>query len=177
MLNPLGSLAAIEVVQEADLVIWCGSKVSQNTGMNWTLLTPSQATITIDFDPLEHGRTFRPTVALLGDVRETVRALDVALGASMAGTRPDWEARIAEIRTKTDAVKDEEIASNQVPVLPPRVMEDIRKRLGSDDIIVSDASFPAGWISAYIPALKPGRQFLFARGWSRWRATARFSTR
>ncbi|MGR3378930.1 thiamine pyrophosphate-binding protein [Salipiger abyssi] len=164
VLNPLGAKAAIDLIQEADLVIWCGSKVSQNTGMNWTLPKPEQATITIDFDPLEHGRTFRPTVPLMGDVRETVRALDAALGESMAGSRPDWDARIAEVKAACDAVKAEEMASDQVPVLPPRIMAEIGKRLGEDDIVVSDASFAAGWISGYLPAKAPGRQFLFARG-------------
>lgn len=164
VLNPLGSLAAIELMQEADLVIWCGSKVSQNTGMNWTLPTPEQATITIDFDPLEHGRTFRPTVALLGDVRETVLALDRAMGASRAGMNPGWEARIAEVKAKADAVKAEEMASPQVPILPPRIMAEIAGRLDDADVVVSDASFAAGWISGYIPAKRPGRQFLFARG-------------
>lgn len=43
-------------------------------------------------------------------------------------------------------------------------MAEIAKRLGAEDIVVSDASFSAGWISGYIPALRPGRQFLFARG-------------
>lgn len=164
VLNPLGAAAAIELMQEADLVIWCGSKVSQNTGMNWTLPTPEQATITIDFDPLEHGRTFRPTVALLGDVRETVIALDAAMGASRAGANPDWDARIAEVKAKADAIKAEEMASPQVPIVPPRIMAEIAARLDEDDIMVSDASFAAGWISGYIPARRSGRQFLFARG-------------
>lgn len=164
VLNPLGSSAAIELIQEADLVIWCGSKVSQNTGMNWTLPTPDQATITIDFDPLEHGRTFRPTVALLGDVRETVEALDAALGDSLADAHPDWMARIRDGIAAADAVKAEEMASDQVPVLPPRIMAEIAKRLDDQDVVVSDASFAAGWIAGYIPAKKAGRQFLYARG-------------
>jgi len=164
VLNPLGSKAAIDLIQEADLVIWCGSKVSQNTGMNWTLPKPDQATITIDFDPLEHGRTFRPTVPLLGDVREIITALDAALGESMADSRPDWMARIAEAKAECDAAKAEEMRSDQIPVLPPRVMAEIDKRLGDKDIVVSDASFSAGWISGYIPAREPGRKFLFARG-------------
>ncbi|PZQ48314.1 MAG: acetolactate synthase [Rhodovulum sulfidophilum] len=162
VLNPLGSWAAIELIQEADLVIWCGSKVSQNTGMNWTLPTPAQATITIDCDPLEHGRTFRPTVPLLGDVREIMTALGAALGAQPE--RADWVARIAEVRAEGDRVKAEEMAATSQPVQPPRVMAEIAKRLGEDDIVVSDASFAAGWISGYIPAKRPGRQFLFARG-------------
>ncbi|WAP68290.1 thiamine pyrophosphate-binding protein [Jiella pelagia] len=164
VLNPLGSWAAIELIQEADLVIWCGSKVSQNTGMNWTLPKPEQATITIDCDPLEHGRTFRPTVPLLGDVREIVTALDAALGDSLAGTRPDWEARIVEVIETGERAKAEEIASEAVPISPPRVMAEIAKRLGDDDIVVSDASFAAGWIAGYIPAKRPGRQFVYARG-------------
>ena len=164
VLNPLGAKAAIDLIPEADLVIWCGSKVSQNTGMNWTLPTPEQATITIDIDPLEHGRTFRPTVPLLGDIRATITALDAALGDSMAGTRPDWDTRIAEVKKDADAAKAKEMASDAVPVLPPRVMAEIAKRLGEDDVMVSDASFSAGWIAGYIPAKKPGRQFVYARG-------------
>lgn len=162
VLNPLGSWAAIELVREADLVIWCGSKVSQNTGMNWTLPTPAQATITIDCDPLEHGRTFRPTVPLLGDVREIVTALAAALGEQPA--RPAWAARIAEVKAEGERQKAEEVAAATIPVQPPRVMAEIARRLGEDDIVVSDASFAAGWIAGYIPARRPGRQFLFARG-------------
>ncbi|MFB2551987.1 thiamine pyrophosphate-binding protein [Ensifer soli] len=164
VLNPLGSWAAIELIQEADLIVWCGSKVSQNTGMNWTLPKPDQATITIDCDPLEHGRTFRPTVPLLGDVREIIAALGAALSEDFTGTRPDWEARIAAVKADGEARKAEEIAADTVPISPPRVMDEIARRLGADDVIVSDASFAAGWIAGYIPAKKPGRQFVYARG-------------
>lgn len=164
VLNPLGSLAAIELIKEADLIIWCGSKVSQNTGMNWTLPTPEQATITIDFDPLEHGRTFRPTVPLLGDVRETIRALDAALGKDRSKTNPNWAKRIAEVKAECDAVIEAEMSSDQIPVLPPRAIAELAKRLGPNDIIVSDASFSAGWLSGYLKTDKPGRQFVFARG-------------
>lgn len=164
VLNPLGNKAAIDLIGEADLVIWCGSKVSQNTGMNWTLPTPAQATITIDIDPLEHGRTFRPTVPLLGDIRETVKALDAALGESRAGKNKAWHKQIAKVKKEAADERAREEASDAIPIMPPRVMAAIRERLGEDDVIVSDASFSAGWIAGYIPAKKPARQFLYARG-------------
>lgn len=160
-LNPLGSYAAIELIKEADLVIWCGSKASQNTAMNWTLPLPTQATITIDSDPNEHGRTFRPTVSLYADVKEALALLVAGLSPQ---SHPDWLDRIATVKAEGEAQKAAEIASEQIPINPPRVMAEVAKRLAPDDIVVSDASFAAGWIANFLPARKAGRQFLYARG-------------
>lgn len=161
VLNPLGSAAAIELVKEADLIFWCGSKASQNTAMNWTLPTPSQATITLDADPLEHGRTFRPTLPLCGDVKLTLEAL---LPLLKGKARPKWQARIAEAKQQQAARLEAEMTSEAVPILPPRVMAGVAARLKPDDIVISDASWAAGWIASYIPATLPGRRFLYARG-------------
>ena len=79
-----------------------------------------------------------------------------------------WDARIAEVKARANVVIADEMASQQVPILPPRIMAEIASRLDEDDVIVSDASFAAGWISGYIPAKRSGRQFLFARGRADW---------
>lgn len=160
-LNPLGSWAAIELIKEADLIIWCGSKASQNTALNWTLPLPEQATITIDVDPNEHGRTFLPTVAMLGDVREALILLNAALPPQV---RPEWAARIADVKSEGERQKRSEIESEQLPLHPARVMAEVAARLESSDIVVSDASFSAGWIANYIPTRKAGRSVLYARG-------------
>lgn len=160
-LNPLGSWAAIELIKEADLIIWCGSKASQNTAMNWTLPLPEQATITIDIDPNEHGRTFQPTVAMLSDVREALALLNAALPPQ---THPEWAARIAEVKAEGERQKRSEIESEQLPLHPARVMAEVAARLESSDIVVSDASFSAGWIANYIPTQRAGRSVLYARG-------------
>lgn len=161
VLNPLGSAAAIELIKHADLLVWCGSKASQNTAMNWTIPLPTQATITIDADALEHGRTFKPTVALCGDVRETLEALEPLLKAP---ARPAWAAKIAEVKAAHAARIETEVASSSIPIQPPRVMRAVAERLTADDVVISDASWSAGWIGAYIPAQQPGRRFLYARG-------------
>ncbi|MBE7213081.1 MAG: thiamine pyrophosphate-binding protein, partial [Gluconacetobacter diazotrophicus] len=163
VLNPLGSAAALELIKEADLVFWCGSKASQNTALNWTLPTAEQATITLDADPLEHGRTFLPTVALCGDVRATLQALDERLRGADTD-RPDWSARIAAVMETHRARIADEIAGDSSPLLPQRVMAEVARHLSPDDVVVSDASWSAGWIASYIPATVPGRRFLYARG-------------
>jgi len=161
VLNPLGSAAAIELIKDADLVVWCGSKASQNTAMNWTLPLPGQATITIDSDPLEHGRTFRPTVLLCGDVRLTLEALD---GMLQAEPQNEWLSHIDQVKARhTDALA-EEVSSSSVPIQPARVMRALAEKLGPRDVVISDASWAAGWIGVHIPAVEAGRRFLYARG-------------
>jgi acetolactate synthase-1/2/3 large subunit len=43
-------------------------------------------------------------------------------------------------------------------------MHELAARIGPDDVVVSDASFSAGWIASHVPARTAGRGFLFARG-------------
>lgn len=161
VLNPLGSAAAIQLVKEADLLIWCGSKASQNTAMNWTLPLAGQANITIDIDPAEHGRTFQPTVSLCGDVRATLESLDALVKATPQAA---WLDRIATVKGEKQEGLELEKLSTQLPIIPPAVMAGVARRLSANDVVISDASFSAGWIAQYIPATESGRRFIYARG-------------
>lgn len=161
VLNPLGSAAATALIAEADLLIWCGSKASQNTAVNWTFPANHQATITIDADPLEHGRTFLPTVALCGDVLLTLEALGRSLHAQ---PQPAWQARIHAVKREHAVQTEQDMDNQQTPIFPPRVMAAVARRLKPHDVVVSDASFSAGWIGNFIPAQVAARRFLYARG-------------
>jgi acetolactate synthase-1/2/3 large subunit len=161
VLNPLGTTDSLELFRRADVVLWCGCKVGQNTSHNWSLPLAEQATIHLDVDPSELGRTFRPTVALNGDARSTLEALLVIL---KDGARPEWRREAAKAKKLAAADRAETESSDAVPILPARVMHELAARIGPDDVVVSDASFSAGWIASHIPARTAGRSFLFARG-------------
>lgn len=161
VLNPMGSKAALDIAPEADLIFWCGSKASQNTANNWTLPTAQQATITLDDDPQEHGRTFRPTVALFGDIRESLRELIPLLTPRK---HPEWAARCEEVRAAQREIIRADWENKAIPIHPGRVLKSVAERLTDDDIVISDASFSSGWIGQYLLARKPGRHFLYARG-------------
>jgi acetolactate synthase-1/2/3 large subunit len=161
VLNPLGSQEASQLVEKADVLVWCGCKVGQNTSLNWTLPRPEQATIQVDIDPAELGRTFRPTVALNGDVKGTLAAL---LDELEPRDHPEWLEEIADVKAEAEEERVEEAASDEAPLVPPRVMHALAERIEPSAVVISDASFAAGWIAAYLPVLAPGRNFLFARG-------------
>ena len=161
VLNPLGTTDSLELFRRADVVLWCGCKVGQNTSHNWSLPLVKQATIHLDVDPSELGRTFRPTVALNGDARATLEALLVIL---KDGARPEWRREAAKAKKLAAADRAETESSDAVPIFPARVMHELAARIGPDDVVVSDASFSAGWIASHVPARTAGRGFLFARG-------------
>ena len=161
VLNPLGTTESLNLVRRADVVFWCGCKVGQNTSHNWTLPLTDQATIHLDLDATELGRTFRPTVALNGDARATLEALIVLLGDQ---PRKPWLQDMSKEKRQAAGQRAEAETSDAVPIQPPRVMRELVTRLRPDDILISDASFSAGWIASHIPARLPGRHFLFARG-------------
>jgi acetolactate synthase I/II/III large subunit len=161
VLNPLGTTASLELARRADVVLWCGCKVGQNTSHNWALPLAGQATVHLDADAAELGRTFRPSVALNGDVRATLGAL---LGLVTGGGRPEWRQVARDVIEESERQRAIDECSDAVPVLPQRVMRELAARLRSGDVVVSDASFSAGWIAAHVPARRAARDFLFARG-------------
>lgn len=161
VLNPLGTRESLELVRRADVVFWCGSKVGQNTSYNWTLPLTKQATIHLDSDATELGRTFRPTVALNGDARATLAGLLEIVGDQH---RPSWLREAAKARAVASRERATLETDDSVPIQPPHVMRELATRLAADDVVVSDASFSAGWVASHLLARTPGRNFLFARG-------------
>src|SRR5580658_3294578 len=151
VLNPLGSLASLELARRADQSLWCGCKLGQDTSHN-------------DTDPAELGRTFRPTVALQGDAAAALSALAEILERDAATPSGDWAAEAARVIEQARLVRAAEETSEAVPVEPQRVMGELARRLRPSDVVVADASFSAGWVAAHVPALRAGRDFLFARG-------------
>lgn len=161
VLNPLGTTESLEIVRQADVVFWIGSKVGQNTSHNWTLPLPEQATIHLDLDASELGRTFRPTVALNGDARTTLEALTTKVERT---PRKAWIELATRAKKNAASERDATEKSDRVPIEPPRVMRELAARLSAEDVVISDASFSAGWIATHVPARRGGRDFLFARG-------------
>src|SRR5438445_5710410 len=113
VLNPLGTTDSLDLFRRADVVLWCGCKVGQNTSHNWSLPLAEQATIHLDVDPAELGRTFRPTVALNGDARATLEALINLVGSQ---PRKQWLADISKEKRQGATKRLEAETSNAVPI-------------------------------------------------------------
>jgi acetolactate synthase-1/2/3 large subunit len=80
-----------ELVQDADVVVFVGSRTNENGTDAWRAFPRDAAFVQVDVDSTEIGRNYEPTVRLLGDATLTLRCPPQCAG----GPRPGPAARCA----------------------------------------------------------------------------------
>jgi acetolactate synthase-1/2/3 large subunit len=178
LLGSIGTTCARRAVEAADVVLLVGTKSAKNSTFDWTLPRADQTVIHLDVDPAEIGKVFRTAVGLVGDARLGLEALlsAVAGGGGKASPRRHGateeeragetgrRAWIAELRREWKAEIAPAMASDAVPILPQRVMAELNRRTGPEDLLVCDASYPTGWGLVYHPIRRAGCSVLAPRG-------------
>jgi len=153
------------VLSDADVVVIIGSRTGQICYSDWTLPGPDARLIHIDIDPAEIGRNFPTEVALVGDARETLIALEAACAdAGLADRQRDNGGRIAAMKDAWAEAIAPLSTSTKQPIQPERLLAEIDATVTDDTLIVTDASFVTGWGLSQITVPKPGRFALSPRG-------------
>lgn len=150
---------------EADVVFVLGSRTGQLCYSDWTLPKAGTKLIHLDIDPAEIGRNFATDVAMVGDVRDTLRDLlahcaELGLARTDATGRERLDALTRDWREEFHPVA----TSGQVPIRPERLLAEISARAGERTLIVTDASYVTGWAMSHIDVPTAGRFILSPRG-------------
>lgn len=162
----MGTAASAAALAESDVVLLAGAKASSGSTLGWTAPRRDQAVLQLDVDPAELGRAFCLRTALLGDARAGLEALVGALDppSDAEPDRAPWRARLAQLTADWREARDQERSSDAVPIAPQRVVAELERALGPDDILVSDASLASGWAGVYLEQRMAGRRLLSPRG-------------
>jgi acetolactate synthase-1/2/3 large subunit len=164
VIGRFGVPMANAAMEDADCVIFIGTKTGQGTTLNWTLPFLDVPVVHIDADPFEVGRNYHNTTAMVSDAKLGVAALVAALREKPVTTNWDHE-RISEMR---EAWWNGPIAYKQEPVegvlKPQDVVRLMRKHMTDEDIFASDASLSSGWIGGRWQVRNTGRHLLAPRG-------------
>ncbi len=157
-----------EMVTDADVIMLIGNRTNQNGSDSWSLYPKDAKYIHIDIDPSEIGRNYEATVRLLGDAKLSLEALTAELGKLDLSVREDArssvEGQIAEGKEKHAAESKVVREATGTPVRPERLMQELDARIGTDDVVVADASYSSIWIANYLTARSVGSRFLTPRG-------------
>lgn len=150
------------VIERADVVLLIGTRTNQNGTDSWQLYPDGARYIHIDVDGTEIGRNYE-ALRLVGDAKLTLAALIAELDGKLK-PRPAVEKEIAAARTSHAKVIAPVLGSNQSPLRPERLMDDISKVMTPDTIVVADASYSTLWVACYLRSLLPGMRFITPRG-------------
>ncbi len=157
---------ANEVVAEADLVIFIGSRTGGQVTHFWQIPRPGTPVIQIDVDPSQIGRNYPAEVAIQGDVRVTLERLVEAVRP--VPERPAWTGRIRELVGNWRAEFDHLLRSDALPIRPERLCREITGFLPSDAILVSDTGHAGMWTGIMVEITGPRQGYLRCAGSLGW---------
>lgn len=157
--------SANEIAAEADVVFILGSKTGQLAYADWSLFAHDARLIHLDIDEREMGRNFATEVMLVGDARDTLRALLARCEQDGIGAaRRDNCARIAMAKDEWRRLNEPYVTSGAVPMRPERVIGEINSVVDSSTIVVADGSYSSGWVLSHIDMRAAQRSILSPRG-------------
>jgi acetolactate synthase I/II/III large subunit len=167
-----GSLPATIVADTADVMFTIGCGFKRHAAM--VKPGPTVRHIQADVDPAELNRDHVADVALLGDAKIILRQMIIAARgldpAALAPNRDRLDA-LASLRQRWDHISTPLLKSDEVPINPFRVTDELRNALDPDrSIVLHDAGSVRGSTSQHYIATVP-RSFIgfgvqSAMGWS-----------
>ena len=153
---------ANDAVAEADLVVGLGTRFGELTTVGWSLVPEDVPLVHVDLDERWLGRNYEPTVAIQADLRETIRAFDEAVSGD--SDRAERIERLASDRRAWREGFAADLESDETPVKPQRVIQELNERIPDEGILVSATSFPGFFSGAFYETKEPGVRYLQARG-------------
>ena len=97
MLGHHGTVAANRAVQNADLVLAIGTRLSDRATMSTRDFAPQAVVIHVDIDVAELGKNIVPFASVIGDARLVLRELN---RLALAAERPEWLAQVRSWRAE-----------------------------------------------------------------------------
>ena len=150
-----GTVAAVTALQKADLLITLGARFDDRVTGKLSTFAPNAKIIHADIDPAEIGKNRHADVALIGDLKNILRALTPATKSALAKSQPDltdWLAETYGWRSKFPLGYDK---PSDGSVSPQYVIERIGKISGPDTIFAAGVGQHQMWASQFIGYEKP----------------------
>lgn len=157
---------ANKAVYEADLVIYIGSSVGDQTAHNWKVPAQGTKIIQIDIDPSELGRSYPNTLGIHGDAKVTLQMLIAQLKESKGNA--EWLQRTRTLVSEWQAEVSPKRESGESPIRPERICKELTDILPDDAIMVTDTGYSAIWAATMLHITKPTQTFIRAAGSLGW---------
>jgi acetolactate synthase-1/2/3 large subunit len=151
-----GGVAAVTALQKSDLLVTLGARFDDRVTGKLSTFAPGAAVIHVDVDPAEIGKNRAADVPIVGDCREAIADLIVAVqDLHAAGQQADltgWWRQLDEWRTTYPLGYDE---PNDGSLSPQFAIQRLGEIVGPDGVYVAGVGQHQMWASQFIRYEKP----------------------
>ena len=151
-----GTVAAVTALQKADLIVSLGARFDDRVTGNLDLFAPHAKIVHADIDPAEIGKNRLADVPIVGDAKEVIGELVIAVeGEHTAGRRADLTAWWKQLDGYRAAYPLGHAPAPEGEVSPQDVIARIGAISGPDSIYVAGVGQHQMWASQFISYEKP----------------------
>ncbi len=129
--------------EEADLIICIGYDIVEYAPQFWNP-DGKHRILHIDFDPAEVDYHYEPEVELVGDLASTLWELNQQIDASIPVDTGGFALKYR--RNILDDIHEFD-DDDSFPMKPQKILHDVRRVLGDEDIVVSDVGAHKLWVA------------------------------
>jgi acetolactate synthase-1/2/3 large subunit len=146
----------------ADWLLGLGTRFKEADCSSWyrdyTFNIPPTRLIHIDIEPSEIGRNFSTELGVVADLKQALKVLlQVAREVYPGGRRnPAMLKQIADFRREFAASNHEMQVSEAFPMMPERILSEVRALLPRDAIVVTDVGWNKNGVGQQFPIYTPG---------------------
>lgn len=147
---------------QADQVLALGTRFKEADSSSWyrgyTFDIPPTRLMHIDIEPAEIGRNFPTALGVVADLKAALGVLvEVARELYPNGRRDEaMKSRIAESRGRFAAANAPMQHSDAFPMMPERILAEVRELLPRDAIITTDVGWNKNGVGQQFPVYTPG---------------------
>src|SRR4051812_25427021 len=155
-----GTPIANEKCRTADLILAVGTRLAEASSSSWdpryTFSGPPTRLIHIDADLAEIGRNIPTELGVVADARLALAAIGTAAGKLRPRSRPSLRAEIAKARKAFVSEWAHQWTSDQFPMRPERILNELRKEVPEDGFIVTDVGWNKNGVAQQFKITVPG---------------------
>ncbi|MGH3365691.1 MAG: acetolactate synthase large subunit, partial [Nocardioidaceae bacterium] len=151
-----GAVAAVSALQRSDLIVALGARFDDRVTGRLSTFAPGAKVVHADIDPAEISKNRTADVPIVGDCRDTIADLVVAIQAEYdAGRRGDYAAWVAQ----TAGWRERFPVSFETPedgsLAPQLVIERLGQAVGPEGVYVAGVGQHQMWASHFVRYERP----------------------
>ena len=147
---------------DADVICAIGTRFKEADCSSWypgyTFNIPGSKVIHIDIEPAEIGRNYPTEIGVVADAKSALSVLNRVARKlyPKAASGEATKEKIATFRDQFRSSNAEMANSNAFPMMPERILADLRKALPEDAIITTDVGWNKNGLGQQFDILTPG---------------------